>query len=82
MDGIQDAAQMASLTGARFPVLADPQGNVVRRYGVYNLHEDQVAAPATLVIGQEDAVLWRHVGRNIADRPTVEEILAVLEDME
>ena len=82
MDGIQDAAQMASLTGAGFPILADPQGNVVRRYGFYNLHGDQVAAPATLVIGQEGAVLWRHVGQNIADRPAVGEVLAVLRDME
>jgi peroxiredoxin len=82
MDGIQDAAQMAALTGSVFPVLADPQGNVVRRYGVYDLLGDKVAAPATLIIGQEGAVLWRNVGQDIADRPAAEEILAVLKDLE
>ena len=72
---------MATLTGAEFPILADPQGNVVRRYGVYNLLGDEVAAPATLIIGKEGAVLWRQVGRDIADRPSADEILAVVRDI-
>tara|TARA_B100000315_G_C14314180_1_gene467749 strand:+ start:294 stop:533 length:240 start_codon:yes stop_codon:yes gene_type:complete len=78
MDGIQGAAEMAALTGVGFPILADAEGSVVRRYGVYNLLWDKVAAPATFIIGREGAVLWRHVGRDIADRPTAEEILAAL----
>tara|TARA_B100000315_G_scaffold187515_2_gene177116 strand:- start:1613 stop:1861 length:249 start_codon:yes stop_codon:yes gene_type:complete len=82
MDSIQDAAQMATLTGAVFPLLADPEGLVVRRYGVYDLLGDKVAAPATLIIGQEGAVLWRNVGQDIADRPAAEQILAVLKDLE
>ncbi len=82
IDGIPDAAQMATLTGALFPVLADPVGKVVRRYGFYDLHGDKVAAPATIIIGQEGAVLWRNVGQSITDRPTAEQILAVLKDLE
>ena len=82
MDSIQDAAQMATLTGSVLPVLADPEGSVVRRYGVYDLLGDKVAAPATLIIGQAGEVLWRNVGQDIADRPSAEQILAVLKDLE
>jgi peroxiredoxin len=81
MDGIQDAAQMATLIGAGFPILADPEGRVVRRYGVYNLLGDEVAAPATFIIGRKSTILWRHIGRDFADRPGAEEVLAVLKDM-
>ena len=61
---------------------ADPQGSVVRKYGVYDLHGDKVAGPATIIIGQKREVLWRNVGQTIADRPAAEQILAVLKDLE
>ena len=79
MDGIPDAAQMAAHAGAGFPVLSDPEGSAVRRYGVYDLLGDGVAAPAVFIVGKDGRIVWRQVGRNIADRPTAEEVLEVLQ---
>lgn len=81
MDGVQDAAQMAAYTGAEFPVLSDAGGKVARRYGVYNLLGDGVAAPATFIVGRDGSILWRHVGQNIADRPSADEILVKLQGL-
>jgi peroxiredoxin len=74
MDDVHHAKRMSDHAGAEFPVLADPQGTVVRRYGVYNLLNDGVAAPATLIV-QNGIIQWRHVGENIADRPSTQDIL-------
>ena len=82
MDGVSDAAEMARLAGTEYPILADPQGEAVRGYGVYNLLGDKVATPAAFIISAQGNILWRYVGQNIADRPTVEDILAVLDTLD
>ena len=81
MDGAEDAVQMADLVGAEFPILADPEGRVVREYGIYDLLGDGVAAPATLILGREGTIQWRSVGTNIGDRPSAEEILRRLQEL-
>lgn len=78
MDNQHQAGEMAAASGASFLLLADPRGKTVKEYGVYNLLEDGVAAPATFIISRDGVVLWSHVGQNIGDRPTPEEILLVL----
>ena len=81
MDAVPDAANMSAAAGAQFPVLADPDGEVVRAYGVYDLLGDGVAAPATFIITPGDGIRWRQVGQDIADRPTADELLLRLEDL-
>jgi peroxiredoxin len=82
MDETEDAAQMADLVGAEFPVLSEPGGSVVREYGVYDLLGDGVAAPAVFIVGKDQAIRWRQVGENIADRPTAAQILLRLDETE
>ena len=69
MDGIVSTAQMAAYAGAQFPLLSDPEGTVVRDYGVYNLLGDSLAAPATFIVRSDMTIAWRHVGKDVADRP-------------
>jgi peroxiredoxin len=72
---------MAGYTGAEYPVLADPTESVARGYGVYNLLNDGVAAPATFILAPDGTILWRDVASGIADRPTVDEILQQLDEI-
>ncbi len=73
------AFQMADLVGANFPILADATQYVTKSYGVYNLLNDNVAAPATFIVTSDGAIAWKHIAESIADRPTSTEILAEID---
>ena len=66
---------MADLVGAEYTVLADATRYVSEIYGVYDLLNDKVAAPATFLIRPNGRIAWRHVAEDITDRPTSVEIL-------
>lgn len=70
---------MMALTGAKFPLLTDPDGVTARSYGVFDLLGDGVATPATFIVRKDGSIRWYRVGVDIADRATVEEIMAALE---
>ena len=73
------ALQMAELAGAEYPVLADATRYVSEVYGVYDLLNDKVAAPATFIIRPNGRIAWRHVAEDITDRPTSSDILAEID---
>jgi peroxiredoxin Q/BCP len=66
------ARQVAELTGAPFPALADPDHAVAEAYGVYNLFGDGIATPSVFIIDTSGQIVWSYVGRNFADRSGVQ----------
>ena len=79
MDDRTYAFMMADLVGADYPVLADATQYVTKTYEVYNLLNDNVAAPATFIIRPNGRIAWRHIAEDIVDRPTSTEILAQID---
>ena len=79
VDNIEDAKKMAEMVGAEFYVLSDVDAQTTRAYGVFDLHDDDVAAPATFIIDPNGRIVSMRVGRDIADRPTPEQTLAELD---
>ena len=73
------ASQMADLVGAEYPVLADATRYVSEIYGVYDLLNDRVAAPATFIIRADGGIAWKHIAEDITDRPASSEILAEID---
>ena len=73
------AFQMADLVGAEYPVLADATRYVAETYGVYDLLNDKVAAPATFIIRANGGIAWRHIAEDITDRPASSDILAEID---
>ena len=73
------ALQMAELVEAEYLVLADATQYVTKSYGVYNLLNDKVAAPATFIIRANGGIAWRHIAEDITDRPASSEILAEID---
>jgi peroxiredoxin len=69
------AGVVAQVTGAVFPILADPDHAVAEAYGVYNLLDDGLATPAVFILDTSGNVMWSYVGQNAADRPSAETIL-------
>ena len=72
---------MAEHSGAGFPILSDEGGAVARDYGVYNLLDDDVAAPSAFLIAPDRRIVWRFVGESASDRAAVEEILAQVDEV-
>ncbi len=72
MDGVRKTVK------AKYPVLADPAHRVAEAYGVYNLFNDKLAAPAVFVIDTDGRIVWSHVGRNGNDRAGAGTILKQL----
>ena len=88
-DNVLDAVNMADFIGAApqsgygtgFHILADDDTSVTREYGVFDLHADGVAAPATFILDQSGEIVAYHVGRDITDRPSTEGVLLQLDQM-
>ena len=88
-DNVLDAVNMAGFIGADpdsgygtgFHILADDDASVSREYGVFDLHGDGVAAPATFILNKSGEIVAYHVGRDITDRPSTEGVLLQLDQM-
>ncbi len=78
VDGASDAGEMLEHVQAAYPVLADPSTQTAKDYGVYDLLDDGVSAPATFIIDKNGTIIWLHIGRDAGDRPTAEDLLQVL----
>lgn len=63
------------VTGAAYPLLADPDHRVAEAYGVYNLFNDGIAAPSVFVIDTDGRILWSHVGQSSTDRPSAQTVM-------
>jgi len=72
---VANARRMVQVSGATFPILADPDHAVAEAYGVYNRLGDGIAAPAVFVVDRQGRIVWSYVGRSAGDRPTAEEVL-------
>ena len=72
---VAGAQRVAQVTGAAYPILADPDHAVADAYGVYNLLGDGVAAPAVFIIDRSGQIVWSYIGQSASDRPSVQTIL-------
>lgn len=61
-----------------FPLLSDPEGRVIREYGVWTDADGGIARPSIFAIRRDGAIGWRYVGRDFADRPTDDELFQSL----
>ncbi len=68
-----------------FPLLSDPDHRVIDRYGLFNANESRgrpVPHPTVLVIDRDGVVRWKFVEINYRIRPTNDDILAALAELE
>lgn len=81
VDDAADALAMVETHGLEFPVLYDTDASVARAWRVFDLLGDGVAAPAVFIVERGGELAWAQVGRDIADRPEPQALLASLEAM-
>jgi len=76
MDDDKESKKLLRELGLSYIILPDPTGNIVRKYGVYNLLGDGVAAPSVFVISRNQLVSWKYIGESVSDRPNNQTILS------
>ena len=76
---------MREASGASFPFLSDPEGELVDlfdiRHGGGRVDGADIAQSATFLLDGEGKVLWRRIARNYRQRPEPEEILAAVDEL-
>lgn len=82
MDEMEDSKRLIADEQLTFPILSALGIPVLDDYGLAHpgggQHGETIAVPALLLIGQDGAVLWKHVAERITDRAAPEQVLAVL----
>ena len=68
-----------------FQLLSDPDNAVINRYGVFNANESRARAvphPTVLVINKDGVVYWKFIEIDYRIRPTNEDILAAVAELD
>lgn len=67
-----------------FPLLPDPNRDVIKQYGVYqrlSLDGFRIAYPSTMIVDQRGVVRYSYVGGSQFDRPDFNQVITELEKL-
>ena len=79
VDDLSQASYAVQQLGLEFPILYDPQAEVVEAYGVFNASAGY-ATPSTFIIDTDGVVRWEFVG-SASHRTPSSEIIAQLQKL-
>jgi peroxiredoxin len=57
-----------------FPLLSDPEGQVIKAWGVWTDNEGGIAKPSIFAIRQDGSIALEYIGTDYADRPSDDEL--------
>jgi peroxiredoxin len=52
-----------------FPLLSDPEGDVIRGWDVWSDGEGGIARPSVFLLRADGSVVYSYIGSDFADRP-------------
>lgn len=78
VDPPEASGRLAGERGIPFPLLSDPDREVIHRFGVAD-RDDPLAVPAIFLVGRDGSILWSQVGEFIGKRPGVSHLLEVID---
>jgi peroxiredoxin len=81
VDPPSNNARMVGKLQLPFPLLSDPEGELARLFGLWDEGEG-VAVPSVVVVDQSGEVRYLYRGRDLADRPTDDEVFAALDELD
>jgi len=74
VDSVEQNRAMVDKLLLPFRLLSDPEGRVIKDWGVWTDGEGGIAKPAIFAISSDDSIAWEYVGGDFADRPTDDEL--------
>ena len=84
-DPVEDSADFMKEWRFPFPLLSDTKLQVIDAYGARHPqgHEDKdIAHPSVIIIDPQKIIRYKYVGKVATDRPTDDEILFALQEIE
>ncbi|TAN31709.1 redoxin domain-containing protein [bacterium] len=75
VDPVENNRAMVDKLLLPFPLLSDPEGRVIKAWGVWTDGEGGIARPSIFAVRSDGRVAWRYVGNDYADRPADDELL-------
>jgi peroxiredoxin Q/BCP len=81
VDSVEQNRAMVDKLLLPFPLLSDPEGRVIREWGVWTDAEGGLARPSLFLLQPPSAVVYDYRGTDFADRPTDEEVWAAIEEL-
>jgi peroxiredoxin Q/BCP len=81
VDSVEQNRAMVDKLLLTFPILSDPDGRVIRDWGVWTDAEGGIALPSLFLVRPPSAVVYDYVGTDFADRPTDEELWAAIGEL-
>ncbi len=80
VDDLSNAQAMARNSGVPFPILYNPEKDVVKAYGVLNPQDNNLARPSTFIIDSSGVIRWKYLGSTY-DRPSPQQVLQELANL-
>jgi peroxiredoxin len=81
VDPVENNAGMVDKLLLPFPILSDPEGRVIKAYGVWSDGEGGIAKPSLFLVPPDRSVLFSYVGEDFADRPSDDELFGAVASM-
>ena len=73
-DSPADGQKLATELNLSFPILSDVYKNFIKQYGVLHPTEG-IARPSMFLVNKEGKIVWKYVGNDATDRPTIDAVL-------
>ncbi len=80
VDPTENNREMVDKLLLPFPLLSDPEGRVIKEWGVWTDGEGGIAKPSIFAIKSGGSIAWEYVGGDYADRPTDDELFNSLHE--
>ena len=74
VDPVENNQAMVDKLLLRFPLLSDPEGRVIKEWGVWTDAEGGLARPSIFAVRKDGSIAWSYVGNDYADRPTDDQL--------
>lgn len=81
MDAPANNLEMVNKLLLPFPLLSDPEGELIKLLGLWN-EAESVAVPSIVVVDESGTVRYMYAGEDFADRPGDEELFDALDRLE
>ena len=74
VDPVENNQAMVGKLVLQFPLLSDPEGEVIRAWGVWTDGEGGIARPSIFAVRKDGSIALEYVGTDYADRPSDDEL--------